>query len=524
MRPLQECARGGREIGPRQNTENRKEEALVTKSHKNIACGLLVVLLGVSAARGQAEVAGNPPPSDFPALVVGEESLLGYWSLSGSLDRAKGSLELVAAGGAAVFSPGPLGADQSLDLSQGRYASVTPHADLDAPELTVECFIRMGHAIDGCLFGVRNGRATRFSLHGSSDSSILRLWNGRRVTDWESDWTLEPGKWYHLALSISATETAVWVNGKPCKALDRMGGLNEHATGLPLVLGVIDVVGGNAERSDISIAHLALYGKRMATEAWDARLKALNWSEKKKAHKRENGAKDSEIEARIAKIKQDYGVAVHYHYSKETFLHPAWHSYMKGEQVSPAHATIMLDEIEKFLTVVPKPITSKNLENIYMFKTLLMGGHGTGAMASGRSIYLCSGNAAHIANCLYHEFSHILLVAYPVDMASWMAQLPPGFKYFGNGSEMIDKGINPFEFDDKLRSEGFVLMYSKASLSEDHAVFSDYLFTRKEETKGLMKKYPAMKNRVRELIRYYKSISPDYDFRFYDDVLNPQTS
>jgi hypothetical protein len=238
----------------------------------------------------------------------------------------------------------------------------------------------------------------------------------------------------------------------------------------------------------------------------------------------EPGPQEAEIEARIARIKQDYGVAVHYRYSKEAFLRPAWHAFIEGEQVSPMHASIMLDEIEKFLTVVPRSVSRKNLENIYMVKSLRMYGRGTGAMASGRSIYLGAGNAAHIANCLYHEFGHILLAAYPIDLESWMAQLPPGFEYYGVGNEMLVAGVNPFEANDELHSEGFVLMYSKASLSEDHAVFSDYLFTRKEETKGLMKKHPAMKNRVRELIRYYKGISDEYDFRFYDEVLNASAS
>lgn len=485
------------------------------------ACTWLAVTLVMAASWGSAEEPGRTPPPDFPALVLGEHSLLDYWSLSGSLDRAKGSLELVAGGGEAVFSPGPLGGDQSLSLSQGRHAYLKPHASLNAPELTVECFIRMGHTSGGCLFGVRDGGPTRFSLHGSADSTSLLLWNGTHVSVWEAEEELAPGKWYHLALSISATETAIWVDGKPCKAPSHMAGMNADAQGLPLVLGTVGAADGNAERSDISIAHLALYDKRMSTEAWDARLKALAWDEKRTAHKREPGPQEAAIQARIAKIKQDYGVAVHYRYSKEAFLHPAWHSYIEGKQVSPAHASIMLDEIEKFLAVVPRSVTSKNLENIYMLKSLLMHGRGAGAMASGRSIYLCAGNAAHIANCLYHEFGHILMAAYPIDLESWMAQLPPGFKYYGVGNEMLIAGVNPFESNDELHSEGFVLMYSKASLSEDHAVFSDYLFTRKEVTKGLMKKHPAMKNRVRELIKYYKAISDEYDFSFYDDVLNP---
>jgi len=480
----------------------------------------LAVTLVMASSWGNAEESAPAPPSAFPALILNEESLLGYWPLSGSLERTHGSLELETGGGEAGFSPGPLGGDQGLDLSQGRYAWLKPHASLNAPELTVECFIRMGQTFNGCLFGVRDGRPTRFSLHGSADSARLRLWDGNRVTIWEATEALEPGRWYHIALSITPTETAIWVDGKPCKAPSDIAGVNEDAQGLPLVLGTVDATDGNAERSEISIAHLALYGKRMSTEAWDARLKALAWDEKRTAHKREPGPQEAAIEERIARIKQEYGVTVHYHYSKDTFLHPSWHSFIEGEQVSSTHASIMLDEIEKFLTVVPRAVTRKNLENIYMFNSLLMHGRGTGAMAFGRSIYLGAGNAAHIANCLYHEFGHILLAAYPVDLESWMAQLPPDFEYYGVGNEMLVAGVNPFESNDELHSQGFVLMYSKASLSEDHAVFSDYLFTRKEKTKELMKKHPAMKNRVRELIRYYKGISDEYDFSFYDDVLN----
>jgi hypothetical protein len=230
-------------------------------------------------------------------------------------------------------------------------------------------------------------------------------------------------------------------------------------------------------------------------------------------------AVDAAIADRARAMEQQYGIRIQYEYVPGTSIPDVWRDTIVGTQVSPEHAAIMLDEIDHFMRVVPRAVIEKNLDAIHLFNRVLIHGRATGAMVYGRTICLCAGPASHIRNCLFHEFAHILQVAYPIDMDTWMAALPEGFKYYGQGNEMIVAGVNPFETGEELWSEGFVLLYSKASLSEDFAVFSDYLFSRPEQTLEWAKKYPAMRKRVATLIRHYQSISPDYDFSAYEEVL-----
>lgn len=260
---------------------------------------------------------------------------------------------------------------------------------------------------------------------------------------------------------------------------------------------------------------------------WSAAAAGLAWSDApadsppaaNEQRPRAGPAVDAAIAARARAMEQKYGIRIQYEYVPGTSIPDVWRDAIVGTQTSSEQATIMLDEIDYFMSVVPGEVIRKNLDGIHLFGGLQIHGEGVGAMAYGKTICLCAGPASHIRNCLFHEFAHILQVAHPIDMDSWMAALPEGFKYYGQGSEMMDAGVNPFESGEELWKEGFVLQYSKASLSEDFAVFSDYLFSRPEQTLEWAKKYPAMRKRVAALIRHYRSISPDYDFSAYKDVL-----
>ena len=121
-------------------------------------------------APGVAAGSVNPAlPGEFPLLVAKEASLLGYWPLARNLDAAKGLLIIQSGKQKLVFRPGPQGQDASLVLSNGGYLTISPAEALDAPELTAELVCRIKYLTDGCLFGIRNGGATRFSLHYTTD-------------------------------------------------------------------------------------------------------------------------------------------------------------------------------------------------------------------------------------------------------------------------------------------------------------------------------------------------------------------
>ena len=271
-------------------------------------------------APGMAVGSVNPALlGEFPSLVAKEASLLGYWPLARNLDAAKGLLIIQSGKKKRVFRPGPQGQDASLDLSNGGYLTISPAEALDAPELTVELVCRIKYLTDGCLFGMRNGGATRFSLHYTTDSSTLKLWNGSQVIDFEADTAMKMGEWYHVALAISGTESIVWVNGKRCEPAAK-GGMALGSKGLPFLLGTSDFEAGRTERAEIQAAHLAIYKTMLGNEAIVERVKALGWTAKLKPQPRRSVAGEiARIDSRITRIKKDYGVDVHYKYSHKDF-------------------------------------------------------------------------------------------------------------------------------------------------------------------------------------------------------------
>lgn len=466
------------------------------------------------AAEYAAATPGKMLAAKFQKLVAAEKSLFGYWPLAGKLDAANGGPALQSGQEKPVFRSGPVGQDSAIDLSNGGYLSLLPTGALDSPALTVELVCKVKYPMSGTLFGIRDGVATRFSLHYTTESQKLRLWNGSAIIEFEADTSLKMGEWYHVALAISETESVLWINGKRCRS-SAAGGMSATTKGLPFLVGTTDLAAGKAERGEIVASHLGIYQAVLGDEAIASRLKALGWAEKLKPEPRRSSADEiARIDERVEKIKKDYGVNVRYKYVHKEFIPEVWHSVGEGSQLPLDRVPPVLDEIEAFLKVVPEPISRKELENIFLFDQLKIGGGGMGAMAYGKSIYLCCIRPViDIRYSIFHEFAHILQVAYPIEDAPWNALLPEGYKYGQNTN------VDPFGFDDKLRGDGFIINYSTWNRHEDIAVLSDYLFVRKDQTLDLMEQYPAIRRKAAAILKYYKTISPDYDLGFYDPVL-----
>jgi len=452
---------------------------------------------------------------EFQKLVASEPSLVGYWPLADSLDAAIGGPSLQHGNGKSLFRGAPLGLGSSIDLAQGAYLSLPPSEELDAAELSVELIFNIKYLKSGTLFGIRDGADTRFSLHYTAEERTLKLWNGSEIIGFDALSTLKMGDWLHVTLAISDTESILWINGKRC-APSSSAGMNASLNGLPFLVGTTDLATGTTERGDILASHLAIYQTKLTDEAVAARIKALGWEDKLVSRPQLTSAEEiARIDQRVARIKEQHGVDVHYKYVHETFIPAVWHSVGEGTQLPYEYVPKVLDEIEAFLAVVPKAVSEKELDGIYLFDVLKIGGNGMGGMAYGKSIYLCCIRPlVEIRYTLYHELGHILKVAYPFDDEVWAELLPEDFAYGQNSSS------NPLGYDDSLRSDGFVINYSTLNRHEDFAVLSDYIFVRKAYTLDLMESYPAIKRKVAAIVKYYQKISPEYDFAFYDAVID----
>lgn len=477
---------------------------------------VVVAVAGVVAFVAQAGVnaGGVAAPVGVAAFAaeVAADRPLGHWPLGTGLDPSAAAPPLEAGAAPIRFRPGPLAGSASIDLGRGGWLRVPHVPEFDGDEFAAEMIFQIKYPTSGSLFGVRDGGRTRFSLHYAADSPVLKLWNGTQVVEFTAERTITLDDWHHVAVALSATDSRVWLDGRPCRASARCGLGDAH--GLPFLVGCSDAA-GTAERAEILAAHLALHPRRLGDERLAARMRALGWADRLEPRPRPDAAAEIARTAdRVARIERDFGVVVRYEFSPE-ILPAAWRAGNEDAGLPPERMPRVLDEIEAFLAVVPAAVSRRDLETIVVVSRLRLGGTPVGALASGRAIYLCCDRPVFDVRCsLYHELSHILQVAHPVDDAGWTSLLPAGFRYLG-----ADAGVDPFGFDDGLRNDGFILRYSTTNRHEDIAVLSDWLFVRRQQTVDLCEAHPAIRRKVAAVVDWYRSIDPAYDFSFYEAIL-----
>lgn len=480
-----------------------------------VACLVACSLIGTARAETPAE----PVASRDYATVVAADEPVGYWPLGQGLEPSgietrEAAPALEAGGGSPRYRPGPLAGAGSIDLGRGGWLHIPSGPELDADELTAEMIFQVKYPKSGALFGVRDGGRTRFSLHYSIDSPVLKLWNGSKVVEFHADRPITLNAWHHVAVALTATDSSVWIDGHRCEASDRCG--LGAAKGLPFLVGCSDS-SGKAERAEILAAQLAIHPRRLDDERMAARINALGWNDRPEPRSRQDVAAEvARIAERVAAIERKHGVKVRHEYTEE-FIPVPWRAGSDGAGLPVEKMPRVLDEIEAFLAVVPAAVSRRDLETIYVVNHLRLNGSLVGALAYEKSIWLCCDRPVFDIRCsLYHELSHILQVAHPIDDGEWKLLIPANFQYLG-----ADARVDPFGFDDQLRDDGFILRYSTTNRHEDIAVLSDWMFVRKQQAVDLCDQYPAIHRKLSALVAWYRSIDPGYDFSLYDAALEP---
>lgn len=478
-----------------------------------ITAGLAVLVV---SGVGRPGIAAEPDAATASVYVaeVAADRPLGQWPLDTGLEPRGAAPPLEAGDGQARFRPGPLAGSGSIDLGQGDWLRAPHVPEFDADEFTAEMIFQIKYPKSGTLCGIRDGGHTRFSLHYTADSPVLKLWNGSQVVDFTAERPITLNDWHHVAVALSGTDSRVWLDGRRCDASVRAG--LGAARGLPFLVGCSDVT-GKAERAEILAAHLAIHPRRLDDQRIAARVRALGWADRLEPRPRPDAAAQvARTAERVARIERDHGVKVRYEYGAD-FLPAPWRAGNEDAGLSVEQMPRVLDEIEAFLAVVPTAVSRRDLETIHVVARLRLNGSLVGALASGRSIYLCCDRPVFDIRCsLYHELSHILQVAHPVEDGAWQDLLPAGFHYLG-----AEAGLDPFGFDDGLRNDGFILRYSTTNRHEDIAVLSDWMFVRKQQAVDLCERYPAIRSKLAFLVDWYRSIDPDYEFPLYEQALRP---
>lgn len=219
------------------------------------------------------------------------------------------------------------------------------------------------------------------------------------------------------------------------------------------------------------------------------------------------------IDRKIIEIVGKRKTDIFWKYTPE-FIHPHFKNQWKGAPASVKQAELMVGVCEKWLSAWPDEVT-KHIKGVYIFDWLEMYGVKGVCIEYDFNLYMSSNMGENeLLPRFFHEATHALTRAMPLDARLWSESLPAGVKY--TGDEATKDG--PMQFGEEWYKNGFLLKYSQSCADEEIAIIAQYMFANPEELKRLIRKYPEIGKRAKLAMDYFKKVSDKFDFSAYDDI------
>lgn len=226
------------------------------------------------------------------------------------------------------------------------------------------------------------------------------------------------------------------------------------------------------------------------------------------------------IDGELAVIHAEFNVQVHYHYDAALFFPVEWQTpslTLAASEINVNEVIRLIPIIRQFLVAHPISVVRADLEHIYLLRELSFRGKAYGGTHKDKSMYIiCNGvenlyDDAFMLRRLHSEFSSILRDHHTFPSLDWSQLNPEGFSYSGNGFEVVD---NPsrYDFTERARSEGFLLVYSQSSLENDFNMLSAWLFTKKSALDDISQQHSKIQQKQVLTEQFYSSINGQYTF------------
>jgi hypothetical protein len=226
------------------------------------------------------------------------------------------------------------------------------------------------------------------------------------------------------------------------------------------------------------------------------------------------------MDEQIQLIQSEFNVRIHYRYNPDLFFPEAWKQpslNMAASEIEVSESVRLVPIIRQFLETHPAPLVRDDLQHIYLLKTLSFRGRLYGSTHQNKSMYIiCDGVSNRydddfMARRLHSEFSSILMEQHPFPSLRWSRINPAGFRYAGNGFEMVDNASR-YDSTERSCSEGFLVNYCRSSLQNDFNIISAWLFTRKDELDTLANQHDRLRQKLTLTEQFYASLSDQYTF------------
>lgn len=183
----------------------------------------------------------------------------------------------------------------------------------------------------------------------------------------------------------------------------------------------------------------------------------------------------------------------------------------------------MLKALEKY----PVSVITKNLEKIYVLKSIEFFGQTYGGTNSNGVVYVGNKGADmgytddYLEQTFHHEFSSVLLRKYPAffNEPGWKAANSADFSYGQGGIDALISGKSNLSIDSTLNEQGVLCQYGQASVEEDFNTFAEHLFLPTDNFWGLCTKYSRLNRKAQLMIRFYKKLSPLFSQAYFEQFV-----
>lgn len=235
-----------------------------------------------------------------------------------------------------------------------------------------------------------------------------------------------------------------------------------------------------------------------------------------------------------------------------TFLEPTrtfhvkYRRRVKMPTISEKDYALFNKQLKNAFALYPVPLLKKHLKAIvpvhrFAFDDYSYGGSYSNSKCQSRQyVYLAVGaedstvqghdfSPEFIEEAFHHEFSSLLMHAYPFPEQAWQsaAGVPFSYAFKEGGIEYLKKArkqeLSLYIPNEKKRYQlGILSDYGMSSLEEDFNVYSELLMTKPEHVKQLSQKYPAIARKVKLWHEFYRGIDPAFEHtRAFQIFLDP---
>lgn len=248
--------------------------------------------------------------------------------------------------------------------------------------------------------------------------------------------------------------------------------------------------------------------------------------------------KEQTIDQQLEKLAASHGILLFFKGDPSRFFHPSWQKEpvnAKAEALTDNEKKMMLEPLQKALSLYPKSFVKSHIGSIVLLKSLsLYGSSYAGTYTVFKTpgynlLYLTRGSvtdkdfASFFIDSFHHELSSVLMEMHPFPEKEWRVVNGESFKYRYEHED--SPGLSALKddvstgFSIQMVANGFLSEYAMSSLEEDVNVFVAVALKDPQWMSELAVEHIKIKQKLNLMMRFYvgidKAFAQSEPYKFY---------